>query len=147
MYPHFDREPQSETDWFEALANLARYLRTEDGCPWDREQSSADFAAFLTEESEELKEAIRDGDNAHIAEELGDTLFTALATAAAAEEEGRLSLKEVLRSIHEKMIRRHAHVFGDATASTPEEVMAIWRQAKDDEKKQGPAGESPPASR
>ena len=138
MYPHLDREPKSEIDWFQALANLARYLRTEDGCPWDREHSSADFAAFLTEESEELREAIEEGDNAHIAEELGDTLFTALATAAAAEEEGRLSLEDVLRSVHEKMIRRHEHVFGGVTAKTPEEVMDVWRRVKEEEKGQGP---------
>ncbi len=137
MYPHFDREPLSETDWFEALANLARYLRTEDGCPWDRDQSSADFAAFLSEESEELREAIQEGDNRHITEELGDALFTVLATVAAAEEEGRLSLEEVLQSIHEKMIRRHGHVFGDVVAETPEEVKAVWQRAKEAEKEQG----------
>jgi tetrapyrrole methylase family protein/MazG family protein len=137
VYPHFEREPQSETDWFQALANLVRYLRSEDGCPWDREQSSADFAAFLGEETEELKQAIESGDDAHIAEELGDALFTALATAAAAEEEGRLSLEDVLRTVHEKMIRRHEHVFGEAMAKTPEEVMAVWKRVKDKEKKRG----------
>jgi len=134
LYPHLNKEPHTELDWFEAVTNLARFLRSPAGCPWDRDQSSADFAEFLIEEGNELVEAIHGGDNRHIEEELGDTLFTVLAVAAAAEEEGRLSLENALRRIHEKMIRRHEHVFGDAKAETPEDVLEVWRRAKKQEK-------------
>ena len=133
-YPHLNKEPSTELDWFEAVINLARFLRSPQGCPWDRDQNSANFAEFLTEEAQELVEALKTGDNSHIEEELGDTLFTILATAAAAEEEGRLSLENALRRIHEKMIRRHEHVFGDAKADTPDEVLEVWRRAKKKEK-------------
>jgi tetrapyrrole methylase family protein / MazG family protein len=132
--PHFDRVAESETDWFEALMNLARYLRTPDGCPWDREQNSGSFANYAKGEAEELIEAIESGDNEHIAEEFGDTLFTLLATAAAAEEEGRFKLTDALEKTHIKMIRRHEHVFGDERATTAEEAEIAWEKAKRDEK-------------
>lgn len=129
-YPHFNREADTEHDWFEALMNLARYLRTPDGCPWDREQSAADFAGYAKGEVEELIEALDSSGNDHIAEEFGDAFFTLLATAAAAEEEGRFKLADALELAHEKMIRRHEHVFGDIKAETPEDAVLAWENAK-----------------
>lgn len=129
-YPHYESKPQNETEWFEALTALARYLRTPDGCPWDREQGSADFAGFLKGEAEELLEAAQAPDDAHMAEEFGDTFFTLLATAAAAEEEGRFRLVDALEQAHKKMIRRHEHVFGDAIAHTAEDAVRVWEEAK-----------------
>lgn len=128
--PHLRRTPQTEPEWFEALIALARYLRGPEGCPWDKVQSSSDFAGYLKGEAEELVEATRNEDNAHLAEELGDTLFTLLATAAAAEAEGRLDVVEALQRAHEKMIRRHEHVFGDAKAATPEDAIRVWEDVK-----------------
>lgn len=129
-FPHFSREAETELDWFEALISLARYLRTPEGCPWDREQSSGEFAGYAKGEIEELIEAIESDDNDHIAEEFGDAFFTLLATAAAAEEEGRFNLVDALRSAHEKMIRRHEHVFGDVKAETAEDAVLAWEEAK-----------------
>ncbi len=128
--PHFNRVPENEVDWFEALIQLARYLRKPEGCPWDREQSSGDFAGYAKGEVEELIEAIDSGDNDHIAEEFGDAFFTLLATAAAAEEEGRFKLEDALALAHEKMIRRHDHVFGDTKAATAEDAVLAWEEAK-----------------
>ena len=68
MYPHWEKQPESEIDWFQALAALARYLRSPDGCPWDREQTAARFAAFAREEADEYLEAFEKGDK--MAEEL-----------------------------------------------------------------------------
>lgn len=133
-YPHFDREAQSELDWFEALVKLARYLRTPEGCPWDREQSALDFAGYAKGEAEELIEALASGDDVHAAEEFGDTFFILLATLAAAEEEGTFKLEEALKLAHEKMIRRHEHVFGDLKADTPEAAVEAWERAKKLEK-------------
>jgi tetrapyrrole methylase family protein/MazG family protein len=129
-YPYLEREPDSEGEWFYALITLARYLRTPGGCPWDREQSSADFAKFAAGESDEMLEAFSENDDSHIAEEVGDTLFCLLASVAAAEEEGRFTLDEVLRGVHAKMIRRHDHVFGTVKATTPEEAVQAWEKAK-----------------
>lgn len=136
-YPHIENPPESESEWFEALISLARYLRTPQGCPWDREQRAADFAHFLTDEAEELVEAVESGDNVHAREEFGDAFFTLLATVAAAEEEGRFRLEDALRLIHEKMIRRHEHVFGDATAETAEDAIRVWDEAKRKERGSG----------
>ena len=133
-YPHLEKAPETESEWFEALIALARYLRTPEGCPWDRAQGSADFARYLTDEVEELVEALKSGDKPHAREEFGDVFFTLLATATAAEEEGRFRLDEALEQIHEKMIRRHEHVFGDATAETAEDAIRIWEEVKRKEK-------------
>ncbi|MBI2435712.1 MAG: nucleotide pyrophosphohydrolase [Candidatus Hydrogenedentes bacterium] len=134
-YPHLPKLPKSEGDWFVALMDLARYLRTPGGCPWDRQQTGRDFAKFLREETEELMDAFATNDNDDVAEEFGDCLFTLLASAAAAEEEGRFKMTDALRATHEKMIRRHEHVFGDTKAETPEGAIDSWNRIKAEEKK------------
>lgn len=93
-----------------------------------------DFGKYAKEEAEELVEALERNDNGHSEEEFGDTLFVMLATAAAAESEGRFTLKSALERIHEKMIRRHDHVFGENKAMTPEEAIASWNKVKAREK-------------
>lgn len=128
--PHIKQEPTSERDWHQALMELARYLRTPEGCPWDQKQTARTFAEFHVEESAEYVEALDGDDPQHMAEECGDALFTLLASVAAAEAEGRFTYEEMLRAAHEKMIRRHDHVFGPEKARTPEEAMAAWERAK-----------------
>ncbi len=134
MLPHLSEKPESETKWFEALISLARYLRKPEGCPWDRDQSAADFAKYAVEESDEYAQACAGQDAAHMREEFGDAFFVLLASAAAAEEEGLFTLEEALAFAHEKMVRRHDHVFGDVKAQTAEEATAAWNAAKAKEK-------------
>ena len=133
-YPHWEVDPSTEPEWFQVLIALARYLRTPEGCPWDREQSAQDFTRYLAEEVEELRKALQSGDAGHSQEEFGDALFSLLAVAAAAEEEGRFRLHDALVGIHEKMIRRHAHVFGDAKADTAEDAVRVWKKVKEQER-------------
>lgn len=128
------KSPQDEAQALEALVELARFLRSPEGCPWDRKQTAKSFAGYILEEGRELMEAIEEGDNEKIAEEWGDTFFTILASMAAAEEEGRFRLYDALVTAREKMIRRHAHIFGDHSAETPEEVMEVWQSIKAQEK-------------
>jgi len=128
--PHISSIPNSEKDWFDALIALARYLRTPEGCPWDREQNGHAFAGYLQGEVDELIEALAEKDAPHIEEEAGDVLFTLLATIAAAEEDGYLKLESVMEKAHEKMIRRHDHVFGDVKAETSEDAVRAWEEAK-----------------
>jgi len=135
MFPHWKKAPENEQEWFQVLLDLARYLRSPEGCPWDREQTSCDFAKFACEEGRELLEAFETSDNAHIEEEFGDTLFCMLGVAAAAEAEGRFNVAEAFQRAHEKMIRRHDHVFGETRAATPEDAIAMWNQIKAREKK------------
>lgn len=116
--------------------NLTRYLRGPEGCPWDREQTALTFAQYAVKEGDELVEALERQDNAHSEEEMGDTLFVLLASIAAAESEGRFTLASVLERAHEKMIRRHDHVFGENKAQTPEDAIAAWNRIKEEEKAQ-----------
>jgi len=133
--PHIQETPKTAEGWLGALLKLAHYLRSPAGCPWDREQTTASFAHFLQEEAQELDEAIAHGDNDHIAEELGDTLFTVLMTAVVAADEGRLDLETTLERTHAKMIRRHAHLFGEETAETAEDVAGVWHRVKEEEQR------------
>lgn len=135
--PYWTKTPVNEPDWFEALAALARYLRAPGGCPWDRAQTSRDFSRYLCEESKELLAAYEEGpeDNEHIEEEIGDCLFTLLASLVAAEEEGRYTVESALRHAHDKMVRRHAHVFAETPAETPEDAVAAWERVKAGEKR------------
>jgi tetrapyrrole methylase family protein / MazG family protein len=128
--PHLTKEPNTPADWFDALAALARYLRSPEGCPWDRERTALEFAKFSAEEAEELQEALAEEDNHHAEEEFGDCLFTLMACMAAAEAEGRFTLHGALMRAHEKLVRRHDHVFRSDKAATPEEAMASWQEIK-----------------
>jgi len=133
--PHIDQPPQSEPEWLQALVNLARYLRSPEGCPWDRKQTTLSFAQYAREEAAELVDACNQDNNDEIEEEWGDTLFTLLACAAAAETEGRFKILDALEKAHAKMIRRHGHIFGEHTAQTPEDVAQVWQRIKQQEQK------------
>jgi uncharacterized protein YabN with tetrapyrrole methylase and pyrophosphatase domain len=134
---HIEETPQTESEWMQALIALARFLRSPEGCPWDRQQTAEGFARFVHEEAGELVEAFQEEDaNDHIEEEWGDTLFTLLATLAAAETEGRFTLEQALRRTHEKMIRRHGHIFGEHTAENPDDVVEVWKQIKERERRE-----------
>lgn len=128
--PHIDNTPESEREWHQALINLARYLRSPEGCPWDQKQTALSFARYHIEEGREYVEALEHGDAAHAREECGDALFTLLASVAAAEAEGLFTFESMLQCAHEKMVRRHDHVFGETRAATPEEAIEAWNQAK-----------------
>lgn len=134
FYPHAPERPTSEHQWFQALIDLARYLRSAEGCPWDREQTARNFAQFATEEATEYLEAFERGERNDIEEEFGDALFTLLASAAAAEEEGLFTMHGALEKAHEKMIRRHDHVFGETKAATPQDAIDAWNKIKAQEK-------------
>lgn len=135
-YPHLKDQPTGERDWHQALIDLARYLRSPEGCPWDQKQSALDFARFQAGETAEYIEALESADRDHMREECGDALFILLASVAAAESEGLFTYEEVLQTAHAKMIRRHDHVFGDTKAQTPEEAIVAWEKAKAKERAQ-----------
>ena len=99
------------------FAELVRTLRER--CPWDREQTHESLSRHLLEESYELVEAIASGDPAHLQEELGDVLFQVFFHATLATEDGEFTLADVARDVHDKLVRRHPHVFGDVDADTP----------------------------
>jgi tetrapyrrole methylase family protein/MazG family protein len=119
------------------LEELVRALRAR--CPWDRQQTHQSLTRYLLEESYEALEAIEelrpDGSGyEHLEEELGDVLFQVVLHSALAAEEGQFALRDVARTVHDKLVARHPHVFGDVEANTPEEVARNWEQIKQREK-------------
>ncbi len=119
---------------FNALLEVVRRLNGPNGCPWDLKQTFVTLAPYVLEEANEVVDAVAQGDDRHIAEELGDLLYTILFYAMVGEKTGRFTLEEILETIREKMIRRHPHIFGDSQASTPEEIEKQWKEIKKKEK-------------
>ncbi|MEE2887962.1 MAG: nucleoside triphosphate pyrophosphohydrolase [Planctomycetota bacterium] len=116
------------------LLHIIERLRAPGGCPWDREQSEESMAPHLLEEAFEAVEAIQTTDVQDSCEELGDVLMNVLMIAQIASEAGRFDSEDVARTISDKLVRRHPHVFGDVTAADSEEVLQNWEQIKKSEK-------------
>jgi tetrapyrrole methylase family protein/MazG family protein len=119
------------------LCRLVQTLRGENGCPWDKKQTPESVGIYLIEEVFELVDAIESGSAEQICEELGDVLFHIVFIARMFEEIGKFDLSQVARSITEKMIRRHPHVFGEKEVSSSDEVTQNWHKIKLTEKKDG----------
>jgi 7-cyano-7-deazaguanine synthase len=115
---------------FERLLSIVDRLRAPDGCPWDRAQTEASMAPHLVEEALELVEAIECGDVDAAAKELGDCLVNVLLVCRIAEDGGRYDLARAASLAADKLVHRHPHVFGDAAARTPDEVLATWESIK-----------------
>ena len=120
---------------FDKFCNIIEKLRAPDGCPWDRKQTAESLKKSLLEECNEALEAIDKKDDENLCEELGDVLLVVGMIARIKEEEGKFNISDVLSGVNDKLIRRHPHVFGDAKASSPEEVLKLWNQVKEEEKK------------
>jgi MazG family protein len=116
------------------LCETIAKLRSPEGCPWDRIQTLATIKPYTLEETYELLEAIDSNDNAAIQEELGDLLLQVVLDAQIAADEGRFDIVAVIEQITDKMLRRHPHVFGDASAETAQDVRVHWEAAKQREK-------------
>lgn len=119
------------------LVHIMAELRSEHGCPWDREQDHASLKKYLIEESYEVVEAIESLDMYSLCEELGDLLLQIVFHARIAEENGHFKFDDVVRGICEKMIHRHPHVFGSTEVKDSEEVLVNWERLKRDEKEAG----------
>jgi nucleoside triphosphate diphosphatase len=100
------------------------------GCPWDKQQSFATIAPYTIEEAHEVADAIAREDYAHLPDELGDLLFQVVYHARMAEEQGRFGFADVARTITDKMINRHPHVFADAAQRSAEAQTAAWEAHK-----------------
>jgi MazG family protein len=116
------------------LADLVARLRGDQGCPWDREQTRESLKPMLIEEAYEVLDALDNQDASELSEELGDLLFQVVFHARIAEEKGEFDLAAVIDRLHDKMIRRHPHVFGDADLKTSGDVLKNWEDIKAREK-------------
>jgi tetrapyrrole methylase family protein/MazG family protein len=138
--------PSSAGDWFEKLVAVQARLRAPNGCPWDREQTHQTLRTYLIEEAYEVLEALDGKDDAKFAEEMGDLLLQIVFHSQIAKEEGRFSVSDVIREIHDKMIRRHPHVFGEIRAKDSAEVLRNWEQIKAHERHLKVATDRTPAN-
>jgi len=120
----------------EDLRNIIALLRSEQGCPWDREQTHESIRRNFIEETYEACEAIDAKDPALLKEELGDVLTQVIFHARIEEEAGAFNLDDVADATSKKLIFRHPHIFGDAEASSAHEVMLSWDELKRQEKRQ-----------
>ena len=119
---------------FEDLIAITRILRSDEGCPWDREQDHHSVRSSLIEETYEVVEAIDNDDPVLLREELGDALFQVLFHAQIEAECGSFGIDEVVDDIAKKMVHRHPHVFGDVNAPTSDAVLKNWEIIKTEEK-------------
>src|SRR2546429_9665425 len=117
--------------WFEKLVGVQARLRAPNGCPWDREQTHQSLRTYLIEEAYEVLEALESGNDDKFVEEMGDLLLQIVFHSQIAGEEGRFTVAEVIREIHDKMIRRHPHVFGKTRAKDSAEVLRNWERSEE----------------
>ena len=115
---------------FDAFVATIAALRAPDGCPWDREQTHGSIAHNMIEEAYEAVDAIEAGSIAHLREELGDVLLQVVLQSQIAADAGEFTIDDVCADVNAKMIRRHPHVFGDASAADASAVLGLWDQVK-----------------
>ena len=122
------RYPPVPRQEFERFVKIVRRLRRE--CPWDREQTHQSIRHSLIEEAYEVVESLDANDLPSLRNELGDILLHVVLHATMAEQAGEFTLRDVLREVNDKLIRRHPHVFGEVQATTATEVTRNWEQLK-----------------
>lgn len=120
------------------LLAIMRILRGPDGCPWDHKQTLQTLKEHLVEESHEVLDAIDDGDRSKLCDELGDLLLQVVFQAQICSEEGAFTFDDVARTIGDKLVRRHPHIFGDAKADNADEVIRNWEAIKKQERGETP---------
>jgi tetrapyrrole methylase family protein / MazG family protein len=119
----------------EDLMELAKILRGENGCPWDKEQTIASMLKCIDDEVMEVRMAIENGDHENLKEELGDVLFQLVMIAQIASEQKYFNMDDVVKGIHEKIVSRHTWVFGEHKVSSAEEAIKQWKENKSKENK------------
>ena len=118
----------------ERLIQIIETLRAPNGCPWDREQTHKTLRPNMLEEAYEAVDAMESGDLNHLKEELGDILLQVVLHAQIAKEENAFDIEDVAKTLNEKLIHRHPHVFGDTKVQSAAEVTINWDKLKQEEK-------------
>lgn len=120
---------------FQELIQVIKTLRGPNGCPWDKAQTIATAKDYILEEAYELLDAVERKDHQNICEEAGDLLFQVMFLINLEEEIGTFGFEEVLKNTKAKMVRRHPHVFENASVSSVQDVISNWEKIKEEEKK------------
>ena len=116
------------------LRDIVARLHAPDGCPWDREQTHASLRPYLLQEAYEVLHLLDEGDTEHMPEELGDLLCQILMHTQLAEGAGEWAMTDVFKSLSDKLVRRHPHVFGEVDLTTADEVVSQWDEIKKKER-------------
>lgn len=139
--------PSAAAIEFERLIAIVARLRAPDGCPWDREQTIDSLKPYILEETYEVLEAIDGHDHKGLCEELGDFLFEAVFVAQLEHEAGHFNIADAVKSIADKLVRRHPHVFGrdqgEPTLDNADQVRTRWEEIKAQERATNPATAKP----
>ncbi len=120
----------------EELIEVIRVLRSENGCPWDREQTHTSLRPNMIEEAYEAVDAIDEKSPEHLREELGDVLLQVLLHSQIASESNEFTIEDVAKELKDKLIHRHPHVFGNTKVSCADDVVVNWDKLKQEEKKE-----------
>jgi len=118
----------------EKLVDIIAILRSENGCPWDREQTHKTLRPNMLEEAYEAVDAIDDGDISNLREELGDVLLQVVLHAQIAKDNNEFDIEDVAKELSDKLIHRHPHVFGNAHVDSANDVVVNWDKLKQEEK-------------
>ena len=116
------------------LRDVVARLHAPDGCPWDREQTHVSLHPYLLQEAYEVLHLLDEGDTEHMPEELGDLLCQILMHTQLAERDGEWLMADIFKTLADKLIRRHPHVFGDVDLTTADEVVTQWDEIKKKER-------------
>lgn len=125
---------QGEIQEFAYLIDIIAKLRGPEGCPWDKEQTHRSLREFLLEETYEVLDALDEGKAIKLCEELGDLLLQIVLHAQIASEAGEFDIKDIIKGISTKLIRRHPHVFKDTKVASADEVSRNWEKIKKTER-------------
>ncbi|MFO7584404.1 MAG: nucleoside triphosphate pyrophosphohydrolase [Anaerolineales bacterium] len=128
--------PRERGHAFETFHEIIAHLRAPEGCPWDRKQTHESLRQHLIEEAYEVIDAIDSGKTEKLAEEFGDLLLQVVLHAQIGYEAGEYRMADVLKGIHDKLIRRHPHVFGEVTVDGEGQVLTNWEAIKKQEREQ-----------
>lgn len=120
---------------WQRLVDIMATLRSPEGCPWDKAQDHESLKRYFLEEVYEVLDAIDRGSDESLCDELGDALLQVVFHAQLAAERGSFTIDDVLDSICDKMVRRHPHIFGEASADDPDQVLSMWEAIKARERK------------
>ncbi len=121
---------------FENLVHIMAELRSDNGCPWDKEQTHVTLTQYLLEEAYEVLESIDENNDEALKEELGDLLLQVVFHAQIASEKNTFDMAKVIDAITDKLVRRHPNVFGDVKIKTAEEQSINWEKLKKQEGKE-----------
>lgn len=131
MTMNINERKDSLKDSIERLYDVMTILRSPEGCPWDRIQTEKSATESLLDECYEYMDAVIEGDDRHMREEIGDVLINLMMNLIIAEQRGAYSASDAVNDAADKLIRRHQHVFGDIHVSSPDDVIKVWNDVKE----------------